>query len=127
MIARTFWGAKADQASTEKGGEPASGATNPDADGLLDARIDDEGRVTLPRRGSRRRIGERLDPDAAETSIDELDLAVKKLSEGLEAIERQSRAAPRVETARPEARAEPRTGSSRGRGARFRRPQPGSA
>ena len=69
-------------------------------DDLLDARFDEEGRLSQLGRGSRQRIADRLDPRPAETSAEELEIAVQKLSEGLEAIERQSRAARRPDEPR---------------------------
>jgi DNA repair exonuclease SbcCD ATPase subunit len=54
-------------------------------------------------RGNRQRTAARLDPRPAQASADELDLAVQKLSEGLEAIERQGRTGrPRAPSIRPE-------------------------
>ncbi len=95
MIARSFWGAKADKDSAEKRAEPAAESPSPAADDLLDSRIDEEGSVA-DSRGGRRRRGRRSSPPPDSTGVDELDIAVQKLSEGLEAIERQSRAARRA-------------------------------
>ncbi len=104
MIARTWWSAKLGAKSAEKPETDAGdkGSALPVHD-LLDARFDDEGRLSQLGRGSRQRIAETLDPRPADSSIDELDLAVQKLSEGLEAIERQSRAPrPEPSPSRPE-------------------------
>ena len=96
MIARSSWGAKADRRSAEK--RNRQGGENHDLpfDDLLDTGFDEEGRLSQPSRGSRQRISERLDPRPAATSAEELDLAVQKLSQGLEAIERQGRGEPAV-------------------------------
>lgn len=62
-------------------------------DDLLDARFDDQGRLSQVGRGSRQRIAERLDPRPPAASAEQLERAVRQLAEGLEAIERHSRAA----------------------------------
>ena len=103
MSARTWWSARTGSKPAEKSTDRAAETPDLPMDELLDARFDDEGRLAHLGRGNRQRIAERLDPRPAQTSTDELDLAVQKLSEGLEAIERQSR------TARSPSAAEPTT------------------
>ena len=106
MIARSFWGAKADKGSAEKRDEPDGEGGKPPVDDLLDARFVDDGRLAEPRKGGAR------SPDRTPT-VDELDLAVQKLSEGLEAIERQSRAEPDAEGAPELVDPQPQAGSER--------------
>jgi len=100
MNARTSRSAKAGPGSTDNHDQQSG--LEPDLlfDDLLDARFDEQGRLSQVGRGSRQRIAERLDPRPPATSADELERAVRKLAEGLDAIERQSRT-----PARPEARA----------------------
>ena len=100
MNARSSWGAKDDRRS-----DPADDDNLP-LDDLLDARFDDEGRLSQLGRGSRQRTAERLDPRPPALSADELERAVQKLSQGLEAIEWQgrSRRAPEARTAHPSRR-----------------------
>ncbi len=109
MIARSFWGAKADKGSAEKRNEPDGESAKPPVDDLLDARFADDGRLAETRRASRPLIAEES------PTLDELDIAVQKLSEGLEAIERESRGAPAAKPARsePVAETEPQTGGER--------------
>ena len=105
MSARTWWSAKTGSKPAENDESAAGESPDLPMDELLDARFDEEGRLAQLGRGSRQRIAERMDPRPAEAGFDELDLAVQKLSEGLEAIERQSRAArrPAAPSIRPEA------------------------
>ena len=103
MNARSSWGAKDDRRSDQ-----AADDDNLPLDDLLDARFDDEGRLSQIGRGSRQRIAERLDPRPPALSADELERAVQKLSQGLEAIERQGRGrrAPEARTAQPPRRSQ---------------------
>jgi hypothetical protein len=88
MIARTSWSAKADRKSGTENGEGAADKSGLPLDDLLDARFDEAGR--LAQVGLRQRVGERLDPRPPAMSADELERAVQKLAQGLEAIERQN-------------------------------------
>src|SRR5258706_3229219 len=92
MRARTWWSARTGSKPAEKSTDRAAEDPDLPMDELLDARFDGGGRLGHLGRGNRQRTAERLDPRPTPTSADELDLAVQKLSEGLEAIERQSRA-----------------------------------
>ncbi len=89
MIARSFWGAKASKGSDEKRDDAAGDTAKPGVDELLDARFDDGGKLAPPPRKTTS-----TPPDEESATLDELDLAVQKLTEGLEAIERESRSAP---------------------------------
>ncbi len=99
MIARSFWGVRVGKGAAEKRKDQAGDDQKPAVDNLLDARIEDDGQIAKPSKPDRR--AKRAASDPLLSPVDELDLAVQKLSEGLEAIERQSRAprpAPAVET-----------------------------
>src|SRR5262245_46481972 len=111
MSARTWWSAKADPNPAEKFDDRVGESADLPMDELLDARFDEEGRLSQLGRGSRKRVADRLDPRAAEASTEELEVAVQKLSQGLEAIERQGRAAPRPETSDRPAPETPDAGS----------------
>jgi hypothetical protein len=102
MNARTSWSAKADRASGKSPSSQRRG-TAPDLplDDLLDARFDAEGRLSQIGHGNRQRVAERLDPRPPDLGAEELERAVQKLSEGLAAIERQSRATRPAETIAP--------------------------
>jgi localization factor PodJL len=93
MNARTSRSAKAGQGSNDNHDERAG--TDPDLafEDLLDARFDADGRLAQVGRGSRQRVAERLDTRPPAASAEELERAVRRLAEGLEAIERQSRPA----------------------------------
>ncbi len=107
MIARSFWGAKANKGSDEKRDALEEGAEQT-VDDLLDARFDDGGKLEPPRKTP-------TPPTVEDTStLDELDLAVQKLSEGLEAIERQGRAAPTAAEPEPAEPDEPAEGPDLG-------------
>ena len=95
MIARTSLSAKADRRSGRESGEAARDEAGLPLDDLLDARFDEAGRLAQIGRGNRQRVAERLDPRPPAMSADELERAVQKLAQGLEAIERQSNASPR--------------------------------
>src|SRR4029079_16625190 len=89
MSARAWWSAKADPKPAEKRDGRSGEEPDLPVNDILDARIDEGGR--LAQLGKEQRVAEHLEPRPPAASIDELDLAVQKLSEGLEAIERQSR------------------------------------
>jgi localization factor PodJL len=91
MNARTSSSAKTGPGSTERHDKPTGSESDLVFDDLLDARFDAQGRLSQVGRGSRQRIAERLDPRPPTASAKELERAVQKLSEGLAAIERQSR------------------------------------
>src|SRR5687768_155296 len=88
MNART-WSARRDRGSGESSDPPEHDGDLP-LDELLDARFDEEGRLAQIGRAGQQRTAERLDPRPPALSPDELERAVQKLAEGLEAIERQS-------------------------------------
>ena len=92
MIARSSWGARADEDSDEKREEPAAEGAAPPVDDLLDARFDAEGHLEGPREEAPR-PPEKVQPKKSPT-VDELDLAVQRLSKGLEAIDQKDRARP---------------------------------
>lgn len=91
MNARASRSANADPGSGDQTDRRGSDDTTLPIDDLLDARFDDEGRLSGLGRGSRQRTADRLDPRPASMSVDELDRAVRKLAAGLQAIERESR------------------------------------
>jgi localization factor PodJL len=99
MNVRNSWSAKKDRNSSDA-------AWNHDADlpldDLLDARFDEEGRLSHIGRGARQRVAERLDPRPPAMSPEELERAVQKLALGLEAIERHgnTRTSPEIVAAR---------------------------
>jgi localization factor PodJL len=88
MNART-WSARRDGGSGESS-DPHQHDGDLPLDELLDARFDEEGRLAQIGRAGQQRTAERLDPRPPALSPDELERAVQKLAEGLEAIERQS-------------------------------------
>jgi hypothetical protein len=90
--------------SDEQGRNAAGENAGVPLDDLLEARFDGEGRLAQIGRGNRQRIAERLDPRPPAMSAAELERAVKKLSLGLEAIERHSSAARLPETRAPQPR-----------------------
>ena len=97
MIARTLWSAKTDRRSDESTQEPAGDeAGGGPLDDLLEARFDEAGRLAQAGRGSRQLTAERLDPSSSPMSADELERAVQKLAQGLEAIDRQGSASPEM-------------------------------
>ena len=110
MSARTWWSAKAGPKPAEKRDNQAGDDPDLGMDELLDARFDEAGRLSQIGHGRRQRIADRLDPRPAEAGFDELDLAVRKLSEGLEAIERQSRTAKQQKPDAPPAEEPPEGG-----------------
>lgn len=93
MNARTSRSAKADNRSAGRQRKQSGndGGADLPLDDLLDARFDEEGRLAQIGRGSRQRVAERLDPRPPAMSADELERAVQKLAQGLDAIERRSR------------------------------------
>lgn len=97
MNARIPRSAKLGQGSTNN--HDARPGHEPDLafDDLLDARFDEQGRLSQVGRGSHQRIADRLQPRPPATSAEDLEQAVQKLAAGLEAIERQSRGARRSE------------------------------
>ncbi|MGH6922266.1 MAG: hypothetical protein ACRED5_00720, partial [Propylenella sp.] len=99
MNARTSRSAKAGKASTDNRDQQTGLEPDLMFDDLVDARFDEQGRLSQVGRGSRQRIAEQLDARPPATSAAELEQAIRKLAEGLDAIERQSR------TAKPEAQA----------------------
>jgi localization factor PodJL len=107
MSARTWWSARTGSKPAEKSDSRANDSPDLEMDDLLDARFDEEGRLAQVGRGSRRRIADRLEPRPADAGADELDVAVQKLTEGLEAIERQSRTARRADASVTPEPAEP--------------------
>ena len=115
MNARTSWNAPADNRSREDGRDVGDDDPTLPLDDILDARFDEAGRLAQIGRGGRQRIAERLDPRPAAMSTEELDRAVRKLSLGLEAIERQGSPArmPETRTARPRGIQPPEAGSQR--------------
>jgi len=92
MVSRSFWGARADEGSAEKRNK--AGEDERMADDLLDSRFAEDGRLAGPQKPAPRRPAERG------PSVDELDLAVRKLSEGLEEMERRDRSAAPAEGGR---------------------------
>lgn len=91
MVSRSFWGARADEGSAGKRGKAGE---NERTDDLLDARFAEDGRLAGPQKPAPRRPAERS------PSVDDLDLAVRKLSEGLEEMERRDRSAAPAEGGR---------------------------
>ena len=100
MIARTSWSAKKEARSGENARDRADADPPVPLDDLLDARFDEEGR--LSHAGSR--ATDRLDPRPPAMSAEELERAVQKLARGLEAIERQGAAPRRAEPSTPQPR-----------------------
>src|SRR3954470_3388068 len=90
MSARSWWTAKADPEPAGKPDNRSGEERDLPVNDILDARIDEGGR--LAQLGKQQRVAEHLEQRPPAASLDELDLAVQKLSEGLEAIERQSHA-----------------------------------
>ncbi len=92
MSARSWWGGWAKPAEDQNEDEKA-GKGDPPSDALLDARFDKSGTLASTDERGRKRVLGSAEP--ADTDVDELDIAVRKLSEGLEALERESRGAQR--------------------------------
>jgi localization factor PodJL len=116
MNSRTSWSAKKDRRSIEDTPDRTGSEADLPLDELLDARFDEEGRLSQGGRGNRQRVAERLDAGPPAMSADELERAVQKLAQGLEAIERQGSARARESkpaSAAPPARSE--RGEGRGR------------
>jgi localization factor PodJL len=97
MNARISRSAKAGRGSSNNHDEPTGFESDLVFDDLLDARFDEQGRLSQVGRGSQQRIAERLEPRPPVTSAEDLEQAVQKLAAGLEAIERQSHGARRTE------------------------------
>lgn len=111
MGARNAWGNKSDSGSVKPMREGRAERPDIQLDDLLDARFDQEGRLSQIGHGSRQRITTRLDPRPPDLGAEELERAVQKLAQGLEVIERQSRAARQAEAEKPgEAPGEPERG-----------------
>ncbi len=98
MIARSSWGARADEDSDEEREEPAAEGPERPVDDLLDTRFGADGHLEEPRKEAPR-PPEKGQPGKSPT-VDELDRAVQRLSKGLEAIDRKDRARPAGERAR---------------------------
>ncbi len=93
MNARNSRSVKASTASAGHAADRSEQDADLAFDDLLDARFDAEGRLAQIGQGARQRVAEHLQARPPATSAEELERAVRKLAEGLDAIERQSRSA----------------------------------